>query len=321
MESGMPLASILCNKLTTLTYLEVDDVEGLTSLPEVTLRNNKNLEFLSISKCPKLRYLSDGLLPLSLKELDIRDCSSLASIPIVPEQGGLPSLRLLVMAECSQLSSLPDGLQYCTSLQTLGIYSCPKITSIPAQYCTSLQCLDVRSCPKITSISAQYCTSLQEFRIASCPKITSIRIPSEGLPSLAELELWECPELSSLPSGLGCCTSLVNLRVTGCPKVLPQLDFLTIDGWPKIKSLPEQIQHLTSLTYLRIADFEGVEAIPEWLGNLASISSHLRYFPLQESDVSTFRPSYASHEIRMATYLLLSPFERKMHRGEWHRVA
>ncbi|XP_061996390.1 putative disease resistance protein RGA3 [Rosa rugosa] len=89
-ESGMPIASILSNKLTTLTHLRVHDVEGLTSLPEGTLRNNKNLEYLyiwncpelsciaphgfdccaslerlTIWDCPKLRYLSDGLLPLS----------------------------------------------------------------------------------------------------------------------------------------------------------------------------------------------------------------------------------------------------------------
>ncbi|XP_040374569.1 putative disease resistance protein RGA3 [Rosa chinensis] len=406
MESGMPMASILSNKLTTLTYLRVYDVEGLTGLPEGTLRNNKNLEYLYIHdcpelsciaphgfdcctslqeleiwKCPKLRYLSDGLLPLSLKELDIQDCSSLESIPIIPEQGSLPSLRKLSISKCSQLSSLPDGLQYCTSLQQL----------------------DIKSCPKVTSIPAQYCTSLQELKISGCPEITSIPIPSEGLPSLGRLALSRCPELSSLPSGLGCCTSLVDLLITKCPKVtsipigtlsttlrdlcvdnpeslpilhggftslleleivgcqstqidlqfcaflqnlvslevlritecpnlesvlsldkltflrrleivrcskltclpsglamtsphvfthlksmaigqfwneldsfpalqvLPQLERLTICGWPKLKSLPKQIQHLTSLTRLWIRCFEGVEAIPEWLGNLASL--------------------------------------------------
>ncbi|KAM5552135.1 hypothetical protein ABKV19_026810 [Rosa sericea] len=396
------IASILSNKLTTLTLLKILRVEGLASLPEGTLRNNKNLESLyifgcpelsciaplgfdccaslqklSIWECPKLRYLSDGLLPVSLKELSIINCSSLESIPIIPEEGSLQSLYI---SECSQLSSLPDGLQYCTSLRELRISGCPKITSIPAQYCTSLQHLD----------------------IGSCPKITSIPIPSEGLPSLRHLELRRCPELSSLPSGLGCCTSLVVLSIIECPKVtsipidclsttlrslcvknpeslpilhggftslrqleidgcqstqidlqfcqilvsledlriwscpnletvpsldkltslrvlrivrcsrltclpsglamasphvftrlkeltlgrfwneldsfpalqvLPQLETLRIYGWPKLKSLPEQIQHLTSLTYLWIDSFEGVEAIPEWLGNLASLHS------------------------------------------------
>ncbi|PRQ38313.1 putative P-loop containing nucleoside triphosphate hydrolase, leucine-rich repeat domain, L [Rosa chinensis] len=423
-ESGLPIANILSNKLTTLTYLSVHDVEGLTSLPEGTLRNNKSLECLRICncselncisphgfdycaslqllriwKCPKLRYLSDGLLPLSLKELDIQDCSGLESIPIIPEQGGLPSLRKLIITKCSQLSSLPDGLQYCTSLQQLVIDSCPKITSIPVQYCTSLQLLEIRRCPKITFIPAQYCTSLQDLDILSCPKIMSIPIPSEGLPNLRGLQLWQCPELSGLPSGLGCCPSLIDLSITECPKVtsipinslstnlrslcvdnpeslpilydgftslrrleiegcqstqidhpilvsleelrirrcpnletvpsfdkltslrelwisdcsrltclpsglamasphvftrlkqltlgrfwneldsfpalqvLPQLETLTIFGWPKLKSLPEQVQHMTSLTELRIDSFEGVEAIPEWLGNLASLHS------------------------------------------------
>ncbi|KAM5552157.1 hypothetical protein ABKV19_026826, partial [Rosa sericea] len=221
-ESGMPIASILSNKLTTLTQLEICCVARLTRLPDGTLRNNKNLEYLSIRNCPelsciaphgfdccaslqqlkifscpKLRYLCDRPLPLSLKELYIEDCSSLESIPIIPDQGGLPLLRRLYIHYCPQLSSLPDGLQYCTSLQDLRIHSCPKITSILAQYCTSLQHLDIQICPKITSIP----------------------IPSEGLPSLGRLVLCWCPELSRLPSGLGCCTSLVRLTVRGCPKV------------------------------------------------------------------------------------------------------
>ncbi|XP_062002460.1 putative disease resistance protein RGA3 [Rosa rugosa] len=202
-SGGIPIASILSNKLTTLTSLEIGQVRGLACLPERLLENNQNLSYLSIDYCeeltciatpqsqgfeyccaslqelriigcPKLRCLPDyGLLhPLSLEKLHIIDCSSLESIP---EHGGLPSLRELAIYRCPQLSSLPDGLRDCATLQELEIRSCPKITSIP--------------------------------------------IPSEGLPSLGRLRLLECPELSSLPSGLGCCTSLVDLGVEECPKV------------------------------------------------------------------------------------------------------
>ncbi|KAL6133122.1 hypothetical protein ACLB2K_065359 [Fragaria x ananassa] len=95
----------------------------------------------------------------------------------------------------------------------------------------------------------------------------------------------------------------------------PQLESLFIYGWPKLKSLPEQIQHLTSLTDLTIESFEGVEAIPDWLGNLT-------YLQLRESHVSTFRPSYAPpHQIRSAKYLAVSPSKRKTHRGKRPRVA
>ncbi|KAM5552161.1 hypothetical protein ABKV19_026830 [Rosa sericea] len=382
-ESGMPIASILSNKLTTLTLLVVDDVEGLTSLPEGTLTNNKNLESLYIGDCPelsciaphgfdccaslerltiwhcpKLMYLSDGLLPLSLKELDIQDCSSLESIPIIPEQGGLPSLRRLLISRCPQLSSLPDGLKYCTSLQQLYILSCPEITSIPipSEGLPSLRHLDLSECPELSSLPSGLgcCTSLVHLSITKCPKVTSIPIDSlsttlrslcvknpESLPilhggftslrqlvidgcqstqidlqfcqilvSLEELGIRECPNLETVPS-LDKLTSLRELWIRDCSRltclpsglamasphvfthiktlalgpfwneldsfpalqVLPQLERLWIWGWPKLKSLPEQIQHLTSLTDLEICWFEGVEAIPEWLGNLASLHS------------------------------------------------
>ncbi|XP_061996731.1 probable disease resistance protein RPP1 [Rosa rugosa] len=385
-ESGMPIASILSNKLTTLTYLEVDGVKGLTSLPEGMLRNNKNLkclkigncpelsciaphgfdccaslESLTIWECPKLRYLSDGLLSLSLKELGIQNCSSLESIPIIPEEGGLASLRTLWIFECS-LRNLPDGLQYCTSLRNLLIDSCPEITSIPIPSaglpslgqlvlmqcpelsslpsglgcCTSLDDLTMIGCPKVTSIpigslsttlrclavsnleslpilhggftslrqlgidgcqstqiDLQFCqilVSLEDLRISDCPNLETV--PSlDKLTSLRQLWIRDCSRLTCLPSGLAMASPHVFTRLESLSlgpfwneldsfpalQVLPQLESLTIYGWPKLKSLPEQIQHLTSLTELRIEDFEGVEAIPEWLGNLASLHSlHIR---------------------------------------------
>ncbi|XP_061996389.1 disease resistance protein RGA2-like [Rosa rugosa] len=331
-ESGMPIASILSNKLTTLTDLEVVDVEGLTCLPEGTLRNNKSLKCLTIWSCPKLRYLSDGLLPLSLKELDISDCSSLESIPIIPEQGGLPSLRQLQIFRCPQLSSLPEGLQYCTSLQELFISECSQLSSLPdgLQYCTSLVDLYVRECPRVTSIpidslsttlrslcvknpeslpilhggftslrllvidgcqstqiDLQFCqilVSLEELIISDCPNLETV--PSlDKLTSLRELTIRDCSRLTCLPSGLAMASPHVFTRLKGLEigrfwneldsfpalQVLPQLKSLDLYGWPKLKSLPEQIQHLTSLTHLWIRSFEGVEAIPEWLGNLASL--------------------------------------------------
>ncbi|BFG13844.1 hypothetical protein CerSpe_001180 [Prunus speciosa] len=52
-----------------------------------------------------------------------------------------------------------------------------------------------------------------------------------------------------------------------------QIQTLEITWWPKLKSLPQQIQHLTtSLTSLEIDSFDGVEALPKWLGNLTSLN-------------------------------------------------
>ncbi|KAM7465047.1 hypothetical protein LguiB_012609 [Lonicera macranthoides] len=51
------------------------------------------------------------------------------------------------------------------------------------------------------------------------------------------------------------------------------LQHLELKGWPEIKSLPEQLQHLSALRYLSLRSFDGLESLPEWLGNLSSLQS------------------------------------------------
>ncbi|KAK9920821.1 hypothetical protein M0R45_029366 [Rubus argutus] len=378
-NSSMSMASILSNKLTTLTHLEIHNVQGLTCLPDGMLENNKNLSFLKIESCSeftciahhgfeyccssleslliswcrKLRYLPDGLLTPSLKKLNLLFCANLESIPdITPSGGGFTSLQILSIIHCPQLSSLPKGLEYCTSLEKVGIQRCSKLTAIPItqgqpflgelyirdcpelssppsglEYCTSLQKLDITGCPKITSISIhsslsislrdlsvshleslptlrgftflsqlkiRECTSpqigpefsaslqtliaLQELRISCCPNVESI--PSlDKLTSLSLLQISYCYGLTSLPSVVNL-SSLKELEIGRFWEELepfpafqgiPHLESLTIDGWPKLKCLPDQIQYLTSLTSFWILSFDGVEAFPEWLGNLATL--------------------------------------------------
>ncbi|KAM5554912.1 putative disease resistance protein RGA3 [Rosa sericea] len=422
MDSCNPIASILSNRLTTLTSLTIMNVKGLTSLPEGTLSNNKNLAYLeirscqdltsigpdvlmgcctalrslNISKCPNLRYLPEGLHPQCLKRLIIDNCESLEFIPIAE---GLTSLQELSILGCPKLCSLPMGLESCTSLEMLEIGSCSKITSIPIghglpllrgldivdclqlsslpswlEYCTSLQNLSIRNCDKLTSISLhslpslgklsiKYCdslesvstvqgfTSLRQFIIEGCERLTCLLIGQEAFPklkslnismcgslryfsdglqshvsleklmisycrnlqtipslsnltSLQMLNISNCSGLTSVPSGVALeiassptsLTCLKELEIGGFKKDLEsflafevtsqQLDVLRLWGWPKLKSLPEQIQHLTLLRKLTIQSFEQVEAFPEWFGNLASLvvlriqnCSSLMYLP------------------------------------------
>ncbi|KAF2319204.1 hypothetical protein GH714_013935 [Hevea brasiliensis] len=69
---------------------------------------------------------------------------------------------------------------------------------------------------------------------------------------------------------------------------LSSLESLTINGgWrSRIKYLPDQFQRLTALNSLSIWHFKGVEALPEWLGDLASLQTlklqfcmNLKYLP------------------------------------------
>ncbi|KAL6146010.1 hypothetical protein ACLB2K_056693 [Fragaria x ananassa] len=287
-----------------LSYLELRGCEELICIAPPQSHCCASLQQLTIRECPKLRCLPDnGLLrPLSLQMLVIRECHILESIPI-PEEGGLPSLQELKISGCSELSGLPDGLRYCKSLQQLEIQNCPKITSIPipSEGLPSLIRLELAKCPELSSLPTGCCTSLADLRITECPKELRIKecpnletVPNlDKLTSLRQLNIRDCSRLTSLPSGLATASPQVFTRLKSLSigpfwkelesfpafQDLPQLASLYIHGWPKLKSLPEQIRHMTSLTYLSIESFEGVEAIPDWLGNLASLESlEVRHF-------------------------------------------
>ncbi|CAB4299303.1 unnamed protein product [Prunus armeniaca] len=139
-----------------------------------------------------------------------------------------------------------------------------------------------RSCSNLEQLSITYCRGLQ-----SIPEL-------QNFTSLRQLSIQNCERLERLLcSGLEMPISLVELKIRATllhqfevfetwwvrPRFVPdfqvgssQLETLVVRGWPKLKSLPQQIQNFTSLTYLSIQCFHGVEALPEWLGNLTSLT-------------------------------------------------
>ncbi|XP_024196239.2 putative disease resistance protein RGA4 isoform X2 [Rosa chinensis] len=380
-SGGMPIASILSNKLTTLTHLRLLEVGGLTCLPEGMLENNKNLAHLEITQCSELtcispqsqgleyccaslsylrlyicenlRYLPDGLLTPSLKVMTLYSCRNLEYIPdatyggltsletlslsmcykitSIPFSQGLPSLGQLHIDQCPELSSLPGGLEYCTSIRSLRISMCPKVPSISIEsLSTSLEDLrvsNVDSLPilrggftSLRELTIIYCespqigpefsaflqtlVSLEKLKICCCQNLETVP-SSDKLTSLRSLAIARCDKLTCLPEWLA--TSSQSCSLTRLKELtigyfweeldefpafqaIPQLESLNIEGWPKLKSLPEQIQHLPSLRHLEIHSFHGVEAIPDWLGNLTSLEDltiewceSLKYLPSVEA--------------------------------------
>ncbi|XP_048423555.1 putative disease resistance protein RGA3 [Pyrus x bretschneideri] len=329
--------------------------QGLPSLCKLAIRNCPELSILlsGLEYCTSLQFLtisgfekltSTGILslPPSLHSLEIEACKSIQSIPF---EQGLPSLCKLAIRNSPELSILPSGLEYCTSLQFLtisgfekltstGILSlppslhsllirdCKSLESIPfEQGLPSLCKLDIRNCRELSILPSglEYCTSLQDLTISDCEKLTLTgthslppslhslhidfckslgSIPGlENLTHLRELEIVDCH--GYLPSELKTLTSLKKLEIGGFWKeldsfppfeVTPQLESLKLRGWPKLRSLPEQVQHLTSVRDLQIIKFDGMEALPEWLGNLAALQflriqtcKNLKYLPTAEA--------------------------------------
>ncbi|CAL8165038.1 unnamed protein product [Prunus armeniaca] len=265
MNSGMPIANIISTQLTTLTRLTIKKIRGLVSLPE------------GMSLPHGLEHCT------SLKELTIAHCESLECIPVT---NGLPSLQELYISNCDELSSLPSGLQHCSSLEHLSIYSCENLEAIPITHgLPFLRRLEISICDELSSLPSglQHCTSLEQLSLRNSRNLEAI--PSlDSLIQLRELEIYNCEGLKSVPPSVfaASLTNLKNLEIGGFWKeldsfpafqVIPQLETLTLFGWPKLNSLPQELQHFTSLTSLSICSFHGMEALPEWLGNLASLEN------------------------------------------------
>ncbi|CAN6699360.1 unnamed protein product [Malus baccata var. baccata] len=242
------------NGCTSLRELTIAKCNGFTSILS-GLHSCTSLRTLFIWDCPNLRTLSGHGLqtPISLEVLIISQCPNLEAIPNLDN---LTSLTELKIEDCGRLTSIPSGLASCTSLTRLSVDGCHNLISLGDHNLSSLQ-------------------SLSSLTVSNCGKLQYL---PKGLQSLSCLErLWIgnfCKELDSFPDF----------------QVPSKLKELGLGGWPKLKSLPQPIQHSTCLTSLSISDFHGVEALPEWLGDLTSLTQleiysceNLMYLPTVEA--------------------------------------
>ena len=276
------------SKLTTLTSLQIWNISELAFLSEHLLQNNtslmsmeicfcdnlvsisphqevkafcSSLQSLKISYCEKLSYLPDALHTLvSLENFEVINCPNVRSFPSIQ---GVSSFLQRLQISCGD-EVLPTGLGSCMSLQELIISNCPNLILIPdLRDLHSLTQLQISDCPNLISIpdiGDLHSLTILEIRI--CRKLT--RLP-EGLHWLTRLKfLWIggfCEELDAFP----------NLSSTSIQHSHVSLEDLRLVGWTKLNSLLDEIQHFTALKTLCIWAFDGMEALPEWLGNLSCL--------------------------------------------------
>ncbi|XP_030940161.1 putative disease resistance protein RGA1 [Quercus lobata] len=237
-----------------------DAVESKT-IETVLPQDATSLQSFTIIGCKKLSELSNAPLTLpSLETFEVIRCPNLRSFPSLQGAGSL--LRSLAISCGDEV--LPTALQSCTSLSILSIKECPNLILIP----------ELRKLHSLTLL-----------QIWDCPNLKSI--PDLGeLHSLTDLSIFRCQtlKLTCLPKGLECVTRLKSLAIGGFCEELDafpslssiqhlhmSLESLQLYGWAKLNSLPDEIQHLTSLKYLHINNFDGLEALPEWLCDFSSL--------------------------------------------------
>ncbi|KAF5941405.1 hypothetical protein HYC85_019047 [Camellia sinensis] len=134
---------------------------------------------------------------------------------------------------------------------------------------TSLQNLMIRGCPRLADWWAE-----RLFCLASL-QILTIGSFSEELEYFPWPSTVSAASASASTSSSVTATTDVDTNYHPNPKQYPfmSLESLTLYGWERVKYLPDQLQHLTTLRDMSLLSFIGLEALPEWLGNLSSLHS------------------------------------------------
>ncbi|KAK8700218.1 hypothetical protein V6N13_018619 [Hibiscus sabdariffa] len=194
--ANVTVLNALMMNATNLTSLRLHEYNEPTNIPDGLLRNHKHLETL---------WINGFILKSSSVLLD-----------------NLSSLKCLILHHCSQLESLPRGLQNLSCLETLRLYGCESLISLAVnglQDLSSLSSLEIQSCGKLTSLpeSIQHLSSLWYLSIANCERLSCLPNEIQHLTSLSKLDIVDCPNLMSLPQGIRSLTALQTLTIEGCP--------------------------------------------------------------------------------------------------------
>ncbi|CDP17516.1 unnamed protein product [Coffea canephora] len=251
------------------------------------------LKILSLESMKSLEEWKDAHVFPVLEKLHIRDCPRLTTIP-TPSR--FPSLDVLEIEEnCHVLLRLC----HCPTLQSVELDDCPNITTLRGMSCAAclkklvvegcenlrelpedlyqfqaLEHLEIWGCPRIDSFGSNpnngqksLLKSLEVFCIGKCNGLT--RLPVEMFDpcmSLRRLTLFDCPNLVSFPLDLRRTPSLETFWLERCPKLITELP----SGFGYLTSLRD-LQDLTNIAFLFLRGFGAIEALPDWLGNLASL--------------------------------------------------
>ena len=283
----------MCNNVLfpALRTLRIGDMQNLVKWKDAlevtsTCEVFPCLEELTIQDCLELRSAPCHF-PF-LQKLKIDDVYNTALERI---SSNLSTLKSANISCISELTFVPEQLFY-TSLQSLTIERCKKLTYIPDTSQPLIEELTVRRCPKLKcfpriqgvrhlsinecgfedlTTQLQLCTSLAQLHIDDCPNLKSL-LDLQEFHSLAELKIYGCDNVKSIPD-LGELCFLTSFILCRCNIIrLPEgslkyLKIVVIGGYcEELDVFPNLnlIRHShTTLEYLELLGWAKLNSLPD----------------------------------------------------------
>ncbi|KAJ1378179.1 P-loop containing nucleoside triphosphate hydrolase [Sesbania bispinosa] len=231
----------------------------------------KNLIHISIIGCTRLEYLPQLHLLLYLRSIRLENLPCVEWIDNNSNNDSssnfFPSLKHIYLKEllnlkgwcrCSE-EGMPRGCCHqFKSLDSLIILSCPNLTSIPQHK----DITDVRLNNVSEKIIQQVVndSKVEILRMEGINDLKSMSGVLQHLTAVQELYITECKEFDPCKDEDGC----YSMKW----KELKNLKWLQFCRIPKMEYFPEGLQHVTTLTRLKIEDCVNLIHISEWVTSL-----------------------------------------------------
>lgn len=241
--------------MTSVTYLKLESVMGLTYLPTEFIQFAATLEVLEICNCNEVsRLWEDGFSVQSLiclRRLVIADCSELVSFAEEDDDDHqlLPlNLETLELFRCMNLESLPSELSNIASLRELMIKYLPLEKFPETGLPTTLRRLEIQGCNALKSLpSCMF--GLERLEIKDCLLLKSW--PTSNFPpSLKKFAIKDSEHLEP-----------VSVEIFQQNNKI-YLEELNVSNWENFRNLLQYMHKFSCLVELYISECDSLECFP-----------------------------------------------------------
>ncbi|XP_043714011.1 disease resistance protein LAZ5-like [Telopea speciosissima] len=166
------------------------------AFPYESIPSNFHLGNLVILDMQESKLKKVWLETKNLTKLEDLNLSYSRNLSYMPDFSGLLNLVNLNLSQCSSLKILPNSLSCCSKLETLNVWNCQKLESLP-MLPSNLRSLDASYCKILKSLpNLSNLEHLMMLDLSYCEKLTKVD-GLEGLKSAETIKLCNCVKLKS----------------------------------------------------------------------------------------------------------------------------